>query len=1472
MLSQSRPRPRSRVTGQLLLLTNPRESSSNDMRFQAILHNTIALDHFRQFCFQEYSIENLLFWMDVELFASPSQELLALDEKQDEFEDQTAGEEEDDDDDEVEYGEERREEMAATEAGEITGQATKTSTARHPSLSQQEHFSVQHARYIYLTYIDACAPLQVNLSDEIRSEIPWPIVDGTFDGQGPAIDRHMFDAAQEHTYQLMKGHTLVRFEESELWKAVETMIQENPDEYNRANIEGTFNSYYRPNISVIRDLVRRSKSRSPNALPHALYNWNNSTSDLDRSRDKEETLAEVMSQYFGPIPAALRHQTKLLRGLGLLSRAEEEEYEMGFGGSTTTQKSLRDGGFGCGDISRPPGMPRSNSNNTFLSVYGINGQDVNQSNRNSIISSSVDLATTKSLSSASAIATRWMVAGYFDDEIRLTSAQRRKLLHRNNKLTRFFGSRVDGTLMPLNESTDHVVGPLQKQQGNEKSESPSGRKSSGHRSTASSASAGSSITPAAALSSLSMALSTSNSRDQDSKGNTNDFSTAEKRASIGPNATTFSGIGSRRGSKSMIIRLPSQRERFFARFRPRSTCVESTTQSPSTTTEHHRFSFVVKARQSGANANNAGCGTSTASFPSLKEGFLSRTSISSSAPAKLSRKRVATQPHPLPHPLWMSHLDRRGSLSDQEGVSPSSESISFRRERQRVMSLMNTFGSDDNAVAAVDADMTSSISARSTALHRLDSNANLTEQDHHHTLRSRRKKADKLASFFGTPLTPGELSTQLKMEQEAGSLVSDQSTRSQQSSTSKRSSKSSHMQQETQPQAQSYASINQLSERDRSILWKRSKKLKELLGQTLPEMDVEAALTRPILRRRSSCRSIMPIHPHYLTSSSYSQHLHVPTSFRRRRPGSRVSIRSRRSSVASHYHVRRRQSTVSTSGMRPISTTSLESSEWLLQGQDGSRTPTSPHRSIRSAKASSQSHGQYLTPAGHSHTGQTAADEKDAVDVDDGIFKLDDANHHYDTQADAKEEDDDDELYEEVNTDDDEFEDLDRITDPATKITGTAAQDANTASRLGQKKRMDKIHQFMGERVPKQDLLVGAVGRETALKMLKSLMAEDGLYADEWEDASPPPPAVAIGGRRQTLSGVTPATSSIAKLRSRKRSLMTKRRSKKAATATVAAAAVHSQEEKSKEAEKDDGDGIQQTSSSLTATATAAGDGVGDNEDLTVSSSSPLVSQAAQLGGLLHYNRGEKKKVRAERSLSDPPVLPSSFAPRAFVKGVFRSYKDHGNGSRNSQQLARGSAASSSASSSPKQSAVFGRTSADAILSKTTYISGVVPGELKCLDEEALHSMPRLRTMAAGDKERFMKRAEKLNRLFGAIPPSALLESSLTTFPITNGLRTEDDDEDSETQAMEEVVRANTPSTADRLQHKEGETTRASAGTGATAPSRPSKDNGASGSVTSFSSLYELAGCLANHTGGSVSSKPNDQKDETARVVESLAI
>lgn len=267
--SSSSFRPRSRATNLLLHL----ESSSNDARFQEILHNTIALDLFRQFCFQEYSIENLLFWMDVELFAKPNLKLQRADrlkhkvlqrrlEKQ-----QRAYRQEESCNNRNKKPQSLNEKQSPKSPGaqeKFELDEEELAILRREVDEEDADFAVQHARYIYLTYIDTYAPLQVNLSDESRTDIPWPILDPndsnkindsrnhsrnnsggstkssgkksskngsggtrtTEETVGWPLDRRMFDGAQEHTYQLMKGHTLVRFEDSELWKSAQRMMHD----------------------------------------------------------------------------------------------------------------------------------------------------------------------------------------------------------------------------------------------------------------------------------------------------------------------------------------------------------------------------------------------------------------------------------------------------------------------------------------------------------------------------------------------------------------------------------------------------------------------------------------------------------------------------------------------------------------------------------------------------------------------------------------------------------------------------------------------------------------------------------------------------------------------------------------------------------------------------------------------------------------------------------------------------------------------------------------------------------------------------------------------------------------------------------------------------------------------------------------------------------------------------------------------
>ncbi|KAJ1969085.1 hypothetical protein IWQ62_000843 [Dispira parvispora] len=65
------------------------------------------------------------------------------------------------------------------------------------------------ANYIYITYLIPQAPLFVNISSELRQDIPWPF------GSGWEANTEVFDEAQEWVFQMMKHRLLRRFEQSE---------------------------------------------------------------------------------------------------------------------------------------------------------------------------------------------------------------------------------------------------------------------------------------------------------------------------------------------------------------------------------------------------------------------------------------------------------------------------------------------------------------------------------------------------------------------------------------------------------------------------------------------------------------------------------------------------------------------------------------------------------------------------------------------------------------------------------------------------------------------------------------------------------------------------------------------------------------------------------------------------------------------------------------------------------------------------------------------------------------------------------------------------------------------------------------------------------------------------------------------------------------------------------------------------------
>ncbi|KAJ3258229.1 Regulator of G-protein signaling 7, partial [Borealophlyctis nickersoniae] len=166
---------------QYSLIVNP----TLDDRLQATLHNKMALKHFIEFCVEEYTIENVLFWLDVEIFQSCDAQIRSV-----------------------------------------------------------------YAKYIYLTYIAIDSPLQMNLSDEIRKDVAWPVP------ANPAeVDVSMFDEVQEQAYAMMKGHSFVRYETSLKMQQYLEARRSDRQRYNQSRISGPYAQHFKPNIEQLLSLT-----------------------------------------------------------------------------------------------------------------------------------------------------------------------------------------------------------------------------------------------------------------------------------------------------------------------------------------------------------------------------------------------------------------------------------------------------------------------------------------------------------------------------------------------------------------------------------------------------------------------------------------------------------------------------------------------------------------------------------------------------------------------------------------------------------------------------------------------------------------------------------------------------------------------------------------------------------------------------------------------------------------------------------------------------------------------------------------------------------------------------------------------------------------------------------------------------------------------------------------------------------------
>ncbi|KAF9567276.1 hypothetical protein EC968_003453 [Mortierella alpina] len=1375
-------RPRSRATDILLNL----ESSSNDTRFQEILHNTIALDHFRQFCFQEYSIENLLFWMDVELFAKPSLELLKMDQKSKPAKKP------------VEEGEEQEDDDASAEDEKVMQEESEMET--------RGQFAVQHARYIYLTYIDPCGPLQVNLSDESRTDIPWPILDHkdhspqrrasvssvvstdssvvgspmdekSMDEKkvdepvGWPLDRHMFDGAQEHTYQLMKGHTLVRFEDSDLWKEVEKIMIERPEEYANATIKGPLNSYYRPDTSVILSTVSRSRSRHPRAKPQTLYNWNNSTSDLDRSKDKEEALAKTMSQYFGPIPPAIL-------GLGRLqSQEDEEEYE-DFEEFDTCEDGraapMSRNGNGNRDSSKRLSTASNSSitagfrNHRFTKRLVGRGKIVN-----SMASASEDLldlygedsqqGQDASLAEIDSVengrrTTRWMVAGYFDDQVRLTAAQRKRLLRRNKKLTKFFGSRVDGSLRPLEENNHEERGFPGDYLGI----------------------LGSSSTPLLG-SPVAYALSSSTIHDVNHKKKGKGFNkihrTKLRNKMMGSGSDSEALMLLPGGSHGYSSDVYSSRTSGFKS----GNLLQKFKRASSDYEDDSRIHNGYRSFGSSSNRRPDGSRslTRTVSLFSSRKRY-SSAGGSGGGGGGHHRSLTATdvQQHQTrvlaahPHPLWS------GSLSDHEGTSSTAY------ERLRGLSLLSITAANNNCTSGHTAgvtpttptmhgfpgtfrgiDLESGQQSPSSQLSNGGSNAGERVSMERQAMYTRRKKADKLSMFFGAQLTPLELSSQLAMEQ-GDDLSQPQRQQPQRTNGSRSSNESSKSQQDLRVTGPTVSSVNKLSNKDRSILWKRSKKLREILGESLPEAEVALALTKPVLLGSFSTK--------FRGARSQSSSIFGSSISSGRRPSGSAKIlrRKRQGSLHGNKAGEDNDSEDEQEDMDDASSEDYEddleddSQEDLISSVSSSlpRHGVNGKNKGRIVKRSSSS--ALVRPRRSSAVSTTLSARNHPLHSRASRSSVSAGSMHMSAPS-LESFQTIDSLVSEKHDDGDNYGD-DSVPSSSTirrrksssrghavdheRHVGVSGQKTtpapggnsnNDADRYRRKKKMDKIQQFMGDRVPEQDLWMGAVGRERAQEMLDMnlLSPTSSTFSFDGNNGN-------YGNNNNNNNNNNSHSNHLHGSSNKKKSSLD------AGTRT--------------------GGGNAGVVEAVSTSVSFNRHGKGfprrnKNKSGDKNSDDKIATMTIVPGG-----------VRMERSLSDP-MTGLLGQPEGPQQQLHPNPNRLSTVSRLRQQLSSSTQASnqntisgighlllSTATSSSSPATAAGPAS---LVNGNDSFSKEKESDLDTEDDNnsTRRMIPRLRAMSGDDQERFLKRAEKLEKYFGQIPPSKLLESSLTSLPLISG-------------------------------------------------------------------------------------------------------
>jgi hypothetical protein len=173
-----------------------------EQAFQAMLSNHVGMSLFQDYCAKEYTLENLLFFLDVEVFRHSC----------------------------AAYAAQELAQLQAEETGEIIPPSDITTA--DPDI---------YAEYILATYVRTDAPLQVNLTEEVREEVE----------RVSTAKMDMFDEAQEAVYTLMKMHSFAQFLQSDVGIRWRSMQEKDLDTYLKSEITVPFAELFPPTLDLL---------------------------------------------------------------------------------------------------------------------------------------------------------------------------------------------------------------------------------------------------------------------------------------------------------------------------------------------------------------------------------------------------------------------------------------------------------------------------------------------------------------------------------------------------------------------------------------------------------------------------------------------------------------------------------------------------------------------------------------------------------------------------------------------------------------------------------------------------------------------------------------------------------------------------------------------------------------------------------------------------------------------------------------------------------------------------------------------------------------------------------------------------------------------------------------------------------------------------------------------------------------------